>query len=373
VKLQIRRFEPADAPGIGRLNERLRAAGAHVPVYADDAGAGPHASDPIRERLFVAVDGEEVRGAVWLREQAFWVGGQRLEAGWAKYPVAESLIDRRFSGVPAALLLRLLREQPRLLALGLGGHGTPFARLLAGMGWTGTTVPFQFQLVRPARALREIRYGGDGPGWRLLRRLLAYSGAGWAGYRVMTGARSRSGGRAASPCQVEVTPTFASWADDIWLRNHVKYGFVGVRDRALLERLYPTDFAGLTRLKVSRAGEPVGWACVLRVDLRSTAGHEHFGRLSVGLVADAFAPPEEARVVLEAGVRHLRDSDVDVIFSNQSHPAWVAGLRSLGFLEGPSNFAFYRSPAVNGLWNGAGGVGGHPFVNRGDCDGPRWS
>ena len=82
--------------------------------------------------------------------------------------------------------------------------------------------------------------------------------------------------------------------------------------------------------------------------------------------------PEDAAAVLRAGVRHLRESDVDLVFSNQAHPAWVAALRSMGFLEGPSNFAFFRAPAVTKLM-GNGGSGLHAFVNRGDCDGPRFS
>lgn len=371
MKLRIRPAEPGDDAAIARLNERLMAGGQDVPVYGDDPAAGSPGS-PVRDRLFVAAEGDEVRGAVWLKEQPFWVGGERVDAGWAKYPVAESLIDRRYSGVPAALLLHLIREQPRLLALGMGGLHSPFARLLAGLGWTGSAVPFQFLLARPARALQEIRYGGEGPAWRLARWLLARSGAGWAGYRLVAGGRAFAGRRGRQDAKADVVDAFGAWADDVWQRNRARYGFVGQRDRALLDRVYPGDFAGLTRLMVTRGGEPIGWTCVLRVDLRHGDRHEHFGRLSVGLLADAFAAPEDADAVLRAGVRHLRDSDVDLVFSNQVHPAWVAALRSMGFLEGPSNFAFFRAPAVAKIM-GNGGGGRHAFVNRGDCDGPRFS
>lgn len=371
MKLRIRPAEPGDDAAIGRLNERLKAGGWDLPVYGDDPAASVPGA-PVRDRLFVAAEGDEIRGAVWLKEQPFWVGDERVDAGWAKYPVAESLIDRRYSGVPAALMLHLLREQPRLLALGMGGVHSPFARLLAGLGWTGSAVPFQFLLVRPARALREIRYGGSGRGWDLLRWLLANTGVGWAGYRLVAGGRALAGGGAGPEARADVVDSFAAWTDEIWQRSRAQYGFVGQRDRALLDRLYPADFPGLTRLRVTRGGEAIGWVCVLRVDLRDGVGHEHFGRLRVGLLADAFAAPEDATAVLRAGVRHLRESGVDLVFSNQAHPAWVAALRSMGFLEGPSNFAFFRAPAVTKLM-GNGGSGRHAFVNRGDCDGPRFS
>lgn len=371
VTLVVRRSEPGDIGGIERLSRRLEAAGQRLPVYGEDPASHAGREDsPLRERLYVAADGDEIRGAVWLREQAFWIRGERVRAGWAKYPVAESLIDRRFSGVPAALILRLLREQPRLLALGLGGRDTPFARLLAGMKWVGSTIPFQFLMVRPARALREIRHGGYGRPGRFLRWLLARSGVGWAGYKLFTGARSLFGAGLRGDCVGEVVTDFGPWADEIWRRNRERYGLAGLRDSVMLNLLYRDDLEGIARLRVRCAGEDVGWLCCLRVDLRDTAGDEHFGRLAVGLLADGFAAPEHARGTLGAGLQYLLDSDVDLIFSNQAHPAWTSALGRLGFLKGPSNFAFYRSPAVETLLsNGARDL----FINRGDCDGPRWA
>jgi hypothetical protein len=163
---------------------------------------------------------------------------------------------------------------------------------------------------------------------------------------------------------------FGPWADELWRSNRGHYSFAGRRDAGILNTLYPDDFEGITRLRVRRAGEDVGWICVLRVDHRNTAGNEYLGRQAVGLLADGFAAPEHARGVLGVGIRYLIDSDVDMIFSNQAHPAWISALRSMSFLQGPSNFAFFRSPAIEGLFDdGARDV----FINRGDCDGPRWS
>jgi hypothetical protein len=57
------------------------------------------------------------------------------------------------------------------------------------------------------------------------------------------------------------------------------------------------------------------------------------------------------------------------VFSNQLHPVWVASLRQVGFILAPSNFAFYRSPALAKLGVDFA-LAAH--VNRGDCDGPIW-
>jgi hypothetical protein len=89
----------------------------------------------------------------------------------------------------------------------------------------------------------------------------------------------------------------------------------------------------------------------------------------VGLLADALAAPEEAAGVSAAAIRHLRQTDLDLLFSNQAHPAWGKALERLGFLQGPSQFALYRSPRMEEALAGPAARGG-VHVNRGDCDGP---
>ncbi len=375
VKLQVRRFEPGDAGGIEKLNQRLRAGGVPFPVFGEDVTRenGGGRTDPIRERLFVAAEGSEIRGAVWLREHEFWAGHNGLvTVGWAKYPVAESLIDARYRGVPASLISQLLREQPHLMALGMGGHSGAFARLLAGMGWKGTTIPLQIRIVHPTRVLRQIPHLRRSRGRRFLADLLAGSGLGWAGYKVFTSLKSTLAPPYPSDYEGEVVDELGAWTDSLWEECRGRYGFVAVRNKRMLDRLYPSSFKGLTRLRIKRAGEDVGWICLLRVDMRDTAGDDHFGRLSVGLLADCFAAPEHARGVLAVGAQYLVDADVDLIFSNQSHPAWTGALASLQFIQGPSNFAFCRSPRTEEVFGDevVKGLGVH--INRGDCDGPRW-
>ena len=111
MRIVVRRFQNGDADAIRRLNHRLEAAGIEHRVYPEDLSLNPDADlevRPINDSLHVAADGHEIRGGTWLREQYFWVEGRRHRVGWMKYPVAESLIDPTYAGVPASMMLQLL-------------------------------------------------------------------------------------------------------------------------------------------------------------------------------------------------------------------------------------------------------------------------
>ncbi len=374
MSVAVRRFGAVDLPRISRLNKRLRAHDVAHPVYAEGDGTSEAATSVpgLCDRLYVADDGEEIRGAAWLREQEFWVGGASVRAGWIKYPVAESLIDPRFSGVPAALVLRLVREQPLLMGLGLGGQSTPLARLLAQLGWTGTLIPMLVRVERPAKVLREAEYVRGTSGRRLLTNLLATTGLGWAAYRGYSLLKSRPRFRDASSYLGETAADFGGWADELWERYRDCYGFVALRNSAMLNAIYPPSFEQLARIRVSRAGDDVGWVVAIHVDFQNRAPDPHFGTLRVGLIADCFGRPEHAAGIVARAVEHLRGRRVDLLFSNQAHPVWRASLGANGFVPAPSNFAFYRSPQVQALLEQSRVERPGMHLNRGDCDGPRW-
>jgi hypothetical protein len=363
--VKVRRFQAGDAEPIARLNARLRAR--NVPDVVWPEGAHQEIESSVRERLFVAEDSGEVRGAVWLKEQVFRIRGRDVVCGWLKYPIAESLIDPRYSGVPGSLIVQCLREQPRLFALGLGGHETPLARMLKALRWTGTTVPMLVRLVHPARSLRQLaplrrtgprRAAADG---------LAFTGAAWLALRALDLVRRARSPRPAHGYAAEAYDQLGSWADDIWLRCRDRYEFVAGRDPATVESMLPVS-PDIVRLRIRRGAETVGWACVLRHDFSVGKADPNFGRLTVGLIADALSTPEDAAPVMRCAHDFLVAGGADIIVSNQLHPIWADGLRRVGFVDAPSNFAFYASPGAAQVvvpWNEC-------HVNRGDCDGPLW-
>jgi len=64
----------------------------------------------------------------------------------------------------------------------------------------------------------------------------------------------------------------------------------------------------------------------------------------------------------------LEQRGVDLIVSNQLHPAWSQALLRSGFRTGPSNYLLALSPALARAATGAGHDRSH--FNRGDGDGP---
>jgi len=360
--MKVRRYEAGDAPAIARLAARLAAGGAPWPLYPE--GAHDTAPGPVTSRLFVAADDGEIRGSVWLREHEFWLGGRVVRAGWAKYPVAESLVDPRFGGVPGALILRLLREQPYLMALGMGGEHAPFARLLRGMGWAGGPVPFYVLPVRPARVMRHLRHLRRTATRRLALDLLALSGIGWLGWRALE--LARTGGRSIRGCPYVLEASFGPWADEAWLRFRSAYGLVARRDAPMLNLVLPATLP-VERLRLRQGGAECGWVCVLQHQFGAADGSP-FGTLRVGLVADGLTDPASAAVAVATATDHLRRAGVDLVFGNHTHPAWGRAFRARGFVQAPSQFAFYRSPRLEGVLDGA--RPGDACVNRGDCDGP---
>jgi hypothetical protein len=373
VRIVVRRFQDGDADSIRRLNHRLEAGGIRHRVYLEDLSANPDADleiRPINDSLYVAADGHEIRGGTWLREQYFWVERTRHRIGWMKYPVAESLIDPEYSGVPASMMLQLLRRQPHLMALGMGGHETPFARLLAGIGWKASTIPFLFRVARPFRVLRGLTYLRQRWWLRTAMDLAAWTGAGWMTHRLFHATSHPMRGTQAITVTVE--PSFTPWADRIWEACRSSYDALAVRDGRTLDHVYPADFPNLSRLRVARAGTEIGW-CAAQVLPESPDLARYFGDLRVGMVTDALAHPTNATVVLAMGVRHLEALGVDLVITYLSHTAWTEAARRLRFLSGPSTLAFYRSPRAEELLMSGGTLSARCHLTRGDGDGPRRS
>lgn len=372
MTITVRRFENGDSPSIERLNRRFEDAKSPHRLYPEDLTKNPTEDldrRPINHSLYVAVEQEdgEVRGGSWLREQYFWVAGERHRVGWMKYPVSESLVDARFAGVPASMIMQSLRRQPNLMALGMGGHDAPFARLLKGVRWSSSTIPFFFRIVRPFKVLRRLEYGRRRLWLRAAMDLAAWSGAGWLGHRVF----SATGYRVPRPPAVNATVErrFIPWADPIWLACRDAYPALAARDGRTLDYLYYTSALGLERIRVSRDGTDLGWVVVQVMTGHAAAGY--FGDLSVGVVTDALARPEDALDVLGAGCRHLEGRGVDIVITNFSHTAWIHAARRLRFLQGPSTFAFYRSPRADKLLLAGEPLERRCHLTRSDGDGPK--
>lgn len=342
--LTIRRYRAEDAEAIARFNQRMESAANHHRLY-NEPPAGADESVLPRERLFVATDGDEIRGGAFLRETTVNLPDGAATVGWVKYPLAESLIAKQFAGVPAALLLHLMREQPNLAAVGMGGHGGPFAQLLARLGWKGDIVPTLLAPLRLFRVLGALPHVRQHPTLSRVGALLRGTGAAMAlgaGYRNMLRLRAWWHLRATTVTEVE---RFDAWADRLWDTCAPDYPTINVRTSAALNWKYPIGTPGLHRLRIERGGTPLGWATVQLFDGRRVADSP-YGPLVLGVICDGLSATQDATLVCQAAVRFLVARGADLLIANHSHPQWLRALKHAGLLAGPANFAFYRSRAL---------------------------
>ena len=62
---------------------------------------------------------------------------------------------------------------------------------------------------------------------------------------------------------------------------------------------------------------------------------------------DCLAAPDDAEAVVGAALRCLRERGVDLVVSNQSHPAWIAGFGAHGFEAIANRRVFAASPGLH--------------------------
>jgi len=359
-------FTPDLAPAVAEFNARLLAGGADPELLfpADAKYARPPELCGLREERFLMVQERSVHGGFILRHQDFWLGETVVSIAHFRLPLSEGIVNRKFAGVGMQMVRHALGEQPLLFALGMGGRQRALPRLLEGMHWKLWDVPFYFYVNRPFRFLRGIRVLRSDAWRRAALDVAAWSGLGWVASRMTHRVAQSGTGRAApDDVTIENIQAFSNWADELWDECKPHYSFLAVRDSATLQFLYPEGSQRFLRRRVRRSGKTVGWFVALDTAMQ---GHKQFGNLRVGTIADALARPEDAEAVIHAAAGFLRAREVDLIVSNQMHPAWGAALRSAGFLKAPSNFVLAVSPKLEEYYGDARGI----HINRGDGDGP---
>jgi hypothetical protein len=357
--LRIEPLREDHLPDVRDLNRRLCAANvAQGFLLADSVPKPLDRTRPVFKEHYVVADERGVHGGFMLQHQDFSINGRTERIGNYQMPISEGVIDRNYAPVGMLMLREALRIHPRLFALGMGGRGNLLPRMLEAMGWRLWDVPFLFHVHRPARFLRHIAALRSSASRRLLMDAAAASGAGWIGIRVMQARRAVDAGVA-----VEEVADFGPWADDLWERCAPGFSFCAQRTRAMLNLQYPRAQERYLRLKMSRAGAPVGWVVLLDTQMRQD---RHFGNLRVGTIADGVAAPGDIAPVLSAAVAMLQRRGVDLTVSNQAHEDWTGALRQCGFLSGPSNYVFAASKPLSELLVRDQRM----HITRGDGEGP---
>jgi hypothetical protein len=333
-------------PSVEAFNQRMRSAGSRWGFYVDPEPdwLPKRPGQRVWREYYVAVDEDgSVRGAFALKPQDWWIRGEIAVVTDWQGPVSEGSINPRYATLAVRLLREMVSNRPALYSWGHGGNQQPMVQILRKMGWLMHPTPFCLLVLNPVRFLRRNAYLRTSTSRRLALDLLAFTGAGSVGLRLLHAGLRVKGRRRLSSVPQEV-PSFGGWADELWERCKTRYAAIAVRDASSMNALAPArGWPAVIRLRVTRAGEVIGWALVMDTQMHADA---RFGDMRVGSVVDCLADPQDAGDVIFAATTYLRRRAVDIIVSNQSHPAWIRGFGDNGYALIPRRRLFVASPGL---------------------------
>jgi hypothetical protein len=368
VAIRIQPFAASHREAVAAFNRRLAAAGSdwRFPEDPLPSWLARAPGSPVFQEFFVAYDGAAVRGAYVLQHRPAAVGGELLPVETWYLPISEGVVDPRFALLGMQMARDALRRAPLSYCLGMNGVSSILAGMMERLGCEPRPVPFLARVEHGARFVREARYVRRSKALARLLDAAAATGAASLGAALLRLALRRGPGLGRGTT-VETVSEFGPWADELWRRCQAHYSFVNLRDAATLNRVYPAQRPRLRRLRVLREGRVLGWAVLQAAHM---SDNPNFGSLHVGRITDAFAAPEHADAVMRAAADALAAEGVDLMLSNQSHPAWCAALRRNAFLSIPSNFAFAPAPDLAKRLDAVDPERRRLHLNRGDGDGP---
>lgn len=355
-------FTEAEVPAALAFNRRMREGRAPTDFVLPERPNGRVAGAPpaITWTKYVAMGEEgEARGGFLLMQQPGVVNGQSVQVGNYQAPVSEGILNKRFSMVGVHMLRYVERQWPYAFGVGMGALDRPQPRLLAAAGWTVQPIPFLFRIVRPRRVFRELRLLQQRSWLRLVSRVAADTGAAWMASRVL---HARGVLAPRSPMHVERVTAWGAWSNTLWDQVRDDYSFAVVRDSSTLECLYPLNDERYTAYVFRDREATIGWAVCMRTAMRD---HQYFGNLTVTTVLDTLALPGYAARCATALTRTAA-ADTDLIITNQSHGAWIAGFQAAGYGSARSNYLLALSKPL------ASAIADRPdrvHVTRGDSDG----
>lgn len=333
-------------PAVQAFNRRMAEAGMHWGWYETPVDRWlPERGDARtwREHYLAVEDGRDVRGGYALKPHEWRVrGATHLVTDW-QGPITEGVYSRRYNTLGLRLLREMLRQYPLLYSWGHGGLEQPMLVMLEKLGWLIHRTPFCLRVLRPFRFLRHNAYLRNTAARRLALDLAAFSGAGSVGLRALH-AGQRARGSRSDPAGASEFERFEGWADELWTRVRDEYAVIALRDAATMNHLLPRGgWPEARKLRVMRGNRTLGWAVVMDTAMEND---RRFGTLRVGSLVDALASPADAEAVVGAAYRDLRARGVDIVMSNQAHPAWISGFAAHGFAILANRRAFAASPEL---------------------------
>lgn len=315
--------------------------------------------------IYLAVESGVVRGAYFLKHDRIWLGGSLHQVASFHHMLSEGIVNDAYATVGAQLVRHALHKQPLSYCLGLGGNDARLSKLLLQMDWSHWSVPFQFKILNARRFLEELPMLRSTRTCRLAANTLLCTGTG----QFLSGIVQKLSTTAPlDPPQTGVASRFGDWSDEIWHEAKSCYSFLFERDTQTLNTLYGSNATHLFPITVRRGSTTLGWAVV--GDLPNS-GSKHYGNLRLGTILDTLSKPEHADAIVWCATKFLEERHVDLIVTNQMHPAWVAAVNKAGFHRGPSKCIFAVSKRLAELLSPVEKTIPSAHLNRSASDGLR--
>jgi hypothetical protein len=361
----IREILPGDTEGIRQFNSRLAKAGIDFAFPVDSSGLlheNPGVDAPY-QTAYVLSDGSAVRGGYILKHEKIFAGEQIFPVGNYQLPLSEGIVDRKYAIAGLQLIKDALARESRLYSLGMGSTARPLPRLLAKLGWEVSKVPFLFRIENAGNFTREFQWLRQDVRLRILLDVARNTGT-LAGYVALARLRRQAlRSRAPTGASFAEVADLPGEIDELFFNVRNDYGLMCDRRAEALRVRLPADDSKLLRMVLRRSGKVAGWVVISISQLRD---HKQFGNMKLGCIVDGLAALADVGVLVAAACRRLESARCDLLVSNQTHPAWLKGLRRQGFFLGPSNFILALSPPLAARRAAVSLV----HFNRGDGDGP---
>jgi hypothetical protein len=355
----------ADIAAIRAFNARLSvaSAGFELPEAPRSLGVPREDGAPVWHEIYVAREGSDVRGGYALKRELMNTGDGQFEIWNLQIPLSEGIVNKAYATLGIRLVQDAAAKHSHLYCLGMGSLQRPLPQLLKRFKWTVEEVPFRFRVLRANGFLRNIEFMRANPKRRVALDFARFTGTGALGVVAW-----RMRARVAAPgypagFEAGDVASFGDDADTVFAAHAAKYGAVIDRSAAALNVRFPSYDKRLIRMVLRIGGQIIGWLVLTRSQLN---GHKQFGNMRLGCIVDGLCDPKHADVLIRLATRRLDEEGVHLVVSNQTHTAWLEGLRRNGFMSGPSNFILARSPALAASTPSMEQY----HINRGDGDGP---
>src|SRR5262249_52567296 len=131
LPLITRAFSADWIPAVRAFNKRLGDGGSasRFPEHPLTPWLPKISGREVFQDLYLATEGEHVRGGFILKRQEFSIRRQKHRIAHLKLPISEGIVNKAYAPVGLFVIRSALQEEPRLFCLGMGAFDMPLARI----------------------------------------------------------------------------------------------------------------------------------------------------------------------------------------------------------------------------------------------------